>query len=386
MATPIKKPPVIANMNGGLNYNTATTAQKQGMQDNWTKLNTDSAHLGSEMARAQQVKTDLLKANPKANTADQDAYITKLSGISAGGAPQVGGGEAAPSKPTALDYTSALSQANQQLDPMYRQAVKRVQAQQYQNQLNGGELASARGGAHSGLAADLQNKVNIAAAGEISGLDAQRSSQAAQMAQALLERDQDVNFRNRQQDYTEKSGDAQFGLQREQFDYGKTRDGVADSQWNKSFDYNAGRDKVADGQWDKTFNRNVFTDDRNYNRGVFESDRGYNRDVFTDDRDYNRGVLESDRDYSLSKSKASSGGGGGSKSSTSGIADVNQPWTVSDMKSYINKNLPGSKTGPMGPPSPNQQATIENLILSNPNLSDKSVIQLYQYYGLKVPQ
>lgn len=373
MATPIAnqkpKTPVIANQNGGLNYNTATTAQKQGMQDNWTKLNSDSAYLGSEMARAQQVKTDRAKAGLATN--EQDDFITKLSGISAGGAPQLGG-ETAPAKPTALDYATALSQANNQLDPTYQRAVQNVKTQQYQNQLNGGELASARGGAHSGLAADLQNKVNMSAASDISGLDAQRASQAAEMAQALMYRDQDVNFRNRQQDYTEKSGDAQLGLSRDQFNYGKSRDLVTDGQWNKTFDYNAGRDKVADGQWQTTFDygktRDKVADGQwqdtfDYGKsrdlvGDSQWNKTFDRGAFESDRGYDRGVYESDRSYNTPKAAEAT--------------------TAESMRTYFDSMVQRDEnTGEI-----KNRAALEQSILSQPNLSDYDAYQLYLRYQM----
>lgn len=70
---------------GALNYNTATSAQKSAMENNWNRLNTDSAYLGSELERAQQVKA--ANAAKGLDTTEQDNYITKLSGISAGGGP-----------------------------------------------------------------------------------------------------------------------------------------------------------------------------------------------------------------------------------------------------------------------------------------------------------
>lgn len=75
-------PKTSAPATGALNYNTATTAQKQGMQDNWARLNSDSDYLTSEIARA-QAKI----AAPGTSAQDASAandYLTKLTGIASG--------------------------------------------------------------------------------------------------------------------------------------------------------------------------------------------------------------------------------------------------------------------------------------------------------------
>lgn len=301
-------------------------------------------------------------------------------------------GTAAAEKPAALTYDSALAQANSQLDPTYQRAVQNVYVGQHQNQLNAGELASAQGGAHSGLSADLQNKVNLAAASEVGDLDAKRASQAAEMAQALLQRDQDTTFRNRQQDFTEWQGKESLGLSRDQFNRG-----IVES--------------------DRGYDRGVLESDRDYNRGVTESDRSYEyqqgRDATTDkqwqeqfDEDTRRygldyalskastnaniaqgwaGIaLDKDKfNYSKSQDAAAAKAAGGSSAGV--IRDVNLPTTVGTMETYIKNKLPGGPTV-AGPPSPHQLQTIENMILSNPNLSEKDVITLYKKYGISVPQ
>lgn len=49
-------------------------------------------------------------------------------------------------------------------------------------------------------------------------------------------------------------------LQGQQFDYGKTRDNVADNQWKQTFDFNKDRAKTQDNQWQQSFDWNKTTD------------------------------------------------------------------------------------------------------------------------------
>ena len=87
-----------------------------------------------------------------------------------------------------MSYNDAMTQANMQLNPLYDTATAAAQAEGYQNNLNAGELSSAHGGAHSGLGADLQNKVNINTTNAIKQLAAERAAKAAGMATDLVNR------------------------------------------------------------------------------------------------------------------------------------------------------------------------------------------------------
>lgn len=97
-----------------------------------------------------------------------------------------------------MSFDQAQNQVKGQLDPLYAKAVENVRRQQYQNQLNAGQLAQNKGLAHSGLAADLQNKVNLQAQQDISNADADKQAKIAAMAQALQQQD----FNNYQNTYS----------------------------------------------------------------------------------------------------------------------------------------------------------------------------------------
>lgn len=90
---------------------------------------------------------------------------------------------------TQLSYDDARKQAAGQLDPIYQQALEEIQRQRFSNEQKAGNIAASRGLGRSGLAADLQNKVNIAAQQQSTGLAAQRASQEAQLAQSLIDKD-----------------------------------------------------------------------------------------------------------------------------------------------------------------------------------------------------
>ncbi|RUS42264.1 hypothetical protein [Cohnella sp. AR92] len=209
----------------------APDAQKQAIYDQFR------SNMTNEVYRKADSGIDLTDQN---NAYNVKLYNDRIASNNAKTGSESTGKEGfqAPSY-SAMDYATALSQANQQLDPLYQRAVENIKSQQWQNNLNAGETASAHGGAHSGLAADLQNKVNIAAASNIADADAQRSSKAAEIAQALVARSEDRADGLRQQAFNEYLGQANLDLSRDQFDYSKQ------------------------------------SDTRNYNRSVFESDRAY---------------------------------------------------------------------------------------------------------------
>lgn len=149
-----------------------------------------------------------------------------------------------------MDYNTAQKQALGQLDPLYQQGIKSIQQQQYQNNLQSGNVAAARGLGHSGLAADQLNKIAIASQGQIGDLNAQRMTQAATMATDLVNQDKQYDLQRRSTLFNEYASNRDYN-------YGVGRDKVADNQWNQQFnytkskdtrDYNyqVGRDKVAD--------------------------------------------------------------------------------------------------------------------------------------------
>jgi hypothetical protein len=102
-----------------------------------------------------------------------------------------------------LSYQDAQNQASQQLDPLYNRAVQNVNAQKYQNDVQSGQIAAARGLAHSGLAADMLNKNAIAAQGSVGDLNAQRMTQLAQMSMDMMNQDKQYSLQNRSQLYNE---------------------------------------------------------------------------------------------------------------------------------------------------------------------------------------
>lgn len=196
-----------------------------------------------------------------------------------------------------MDYKTAQTQALSQLDPLYQQNLKNLQANQVQQQNQSGQIAAARGLGHSGLAADQLNKISIATQGNIANLDAQRMSQAAQMAQQLVDNDKMYDLQRRGQLYSEYAGD-------------------------RSYNYNVGRDKVADNQWQKEYDYRKYTDDRSYNYTKTIDDRNFKyqqsrdkRQDFVTDREWNQmSPAEKQRmalQYSYSKKGSSGGGGGG---------------------------------------------------------------------------
>ena len=168
-----------------------------------------------------------------------------------------------------LNYDSAKKQAEDKYNPLFEQAVKGVQDQQYQNELNSGASAAVRGLGHSGLAQDALTKIAIASQGQIAGLNAQKMSNVADMAQGLVDKDTARGDALRSQMYNEYSDNRNFG-------YNKYRDSVGDAQYQNS--------RNDQNYWNAMGQYNT---DRNYNRDVFESDRGYNRDVLESDRNYN---------------------------------------------------------------------------------------------------
>lgn len=249
-----------------------------------------------------------------------------------------------------MNYDSAKSQAEQQFNPLYEQAIKNIKGQQYQNEVASGEVAANRGIAQSGLAADALNKIKIASQGQIADANTQRMSQIAALSQQMMERDQDRGDRLRSQAFSEYANnrDFDYGQQRDQvndgwrqteFDYQKAldtwnqnrttqrdqradmesdrgynyqtgRDKIADSRYNQEWNYNVGRDKVADSQWQQQFNEDVRRFGLNY-------------------------ALDKQRE-----ARIGSGGGGGSNGYPSGgdNSPKSKDQSYSDWLGYFNQN------------------------------------------------
>jgi hypothetical protein len=150
-----------------------------------------------------------------------------------------------------IDYATASKQANGQLDPLYQRAVAGVNQQKYANDVQAGQVAAARGLGHSGLAADQLNKIAIAAQGNVADLNAQKMTQAAQMARDMVSQDKQYSLQNRAQLYNEYNS-------------------------NRGYNYQLGRDKVGDKQWQNQFNYNKSLDSRNFNYQKGVDSRNFN--------------------------------------------------------------------------------------------------------------
>ncbi len=69
-----------------------------------------------------------------------------------------------------------------------------------------------------------------------------------------------------QRDYDRNvmESDRNYGLQREQFDYGKQQDAQQQANWQAQFDYGKQQDALAQQNWQAQFDRGVLESDRNY--------------------------------------------------------------------------------------------------------------------------
>ncbi|MED1949000.1 hypothetical protein [Brevibacillus centrosporus] len=145
-----------------------------------------------------------------------------------------------------LSYAEATKRAQSQLDPIYQQALQEIMRQRFSGEQQAGEYAAARGLGRSGLAADAQNKVNLAAMNQANTANLQRAQQTAQMAQALVDNDFSQAMTLRDQALREYLGTTQAGLETERFKYGQSRDTIEDAFRDKQF--NAGMD-----QWNRDY-------------------------------------------------------------------------------------------------------------------------------------
>jgi hypothetical protein len=179
-------------------------------------------------------------------------------------------------RPT-LSFDEAANRARQQLDPLYQRALENIRAQKYQNELNASEMASKRGLAHSGLAADQLTKIAIASQGQIASAEAEKAARIAELAQAMVERDQDRAFRERQQAFQEFLGNSDLGFRYDQFNYGKERDREMDNRYYDERDYNR---NMQNRQWYYQLGRDQEMDKRYWDERAYQ----HERDKVGDDR------------------------------------------------------------------------------------------------------
>jgi len=227
-----------------------------------------------------------------------------------------------------LTQADAQKQAEGVYNPLYDQAVKNIQSQQYQNELDSGQSAATRGLGHSGLAQDALTKIAIASQGQIADANAQKMSQVAQMANQMMQFDQNRGDNLRSQMYNEYNSDRNFGygqyrdqvndawtkanfddnnywkqqdqnnwqttfdynkgqdsihnaqtdagltgiyngqktLQGQQFDYNKSQDAIHNNQWQQNFDYGKSQDAIKNGQWQQDFNYKKAIDNRDWSQ------------------------------------------------------------------------------------------------------------------------
>ncbi|WNS74231.1 M23 family metallopeptidase [Bacillus sp. DTU_2020_1000418_1_SI_GHA_SEK_038] len=174
-----------------------------------------------------------------------------------------------PSSRQAMSYGEASDRAKQQLDPLYERALENVYKQRYQNELNASEVASKRGLSHSGLAADQMNKIGLATQSNVSDLDAQRAAKTAEMAQRMVEYDQNMALQERAAALSEYLGVEGLNLNREQFDFGKFTN-------QRDFDYNRSRDLIGDQRYNQQFDYQRALDERNFG---YQQSRDARRDA-----------------------------------------------------------------------------------------------------------
>lgn len=157
--------------------------------------------------------------------------------------------------------------------------------------------------------------------------------QLAQFAQEIYNQKMNNLYNN----YQLLQNKEQFNYQKErdqvadkkwqdEYDYQKERDQIADTQYQQQFDYNVSRDQVADKKWQDEFDYNKYINDRNYDYNVSRDQiadeqwrQQFDYDKYINDRNYNY-QLERDqvadsqwqKEYNLSKTKASKSSGSGS--------------------------------------------------------------------------
>lgn len=167
-------------------------------------------------------------------------------GSSSGGRSSSGGYSYSPYKAPSykpISYSQAQSRAQGQIDPVYQRALENVRQSIQPSKLNADQLAASRGGLHSGLAADLQNKVQINADSKMSDMESDRASKISQLAQAMVNQDFSQQNAIQQQAF-------QNWLSQQNFDYGIYRDQMGDQRWNDEFAFNKKlQEALTTGRW-----------------------------------------------------------------------------------------------------------------------------------------
>lgn len=230
-----------------------------------------------------------------------------------------------------------------------------------------------------------QGNFNAAIQGVEQGLADDRNTAAQAIMARAYQLEQDA--KNFDLDYAGVFGQGQNGgplsLAARQQAYNQYAD-------NRDYNYQVGRDQVADDRWKAEFDENKRQYGEQFAYQKLRDKIGDDRWKAEFDEDVRRfGIDDAWRKYQEKQvaSRAASGGGsgrssGGNKPSSDGvIKDLNKPRTVDSMITYIKNNTPG--IGNMqGPPPPNMLEFIENAILSNPNLSEKQIDELYAKFGI----
>lgn len=144
-----------------------------------------------------------------------------------------------------ISYSEAQSRAQGQIDPIYTRALENVRASIQPSKLDADQVAAARGGLHSGLAADLQNKVQINANSKMADLQGDQASKIAQLAQAMV--DQDFN----QQQSIQQNAFQQW-LASQNFDFGVFQNQQNNTRADSQFEF------------DKWLQQNMLFPDRVY--------------------------------------------------------------------------------------------------------------------------
>lgn len=188
----------------------------------------------------------------------------------------------------------------------------------------GKEKATAADRINQELIADYQNR--------LSDLEAQERQEAFQREQ--------FEYQKERNDVADQQWQQQFGYQQErdkvgdtqwqaQFDYGKERDAKSDEQWQKQFDqskdqwqqqfdYGKDRDKVSDEQWQKSFD---YQDKSNQQQIALQYLNNMLQNGGTPSDDLLKQAGISREDYNQMKKKQSGGGGRSSTKKTTGDGD-----------------------------------------------------------------
>ena len=143
-----------------------------------------------------------------------------------------------------LSMQDARLQANDELGSLYERALQNMQTSVADSQTQAAEQAAARGMGSSGLSQDAMNKIAIAGLSQRGNLEAERTQKVASLARQLMERDQDLGFRERQQAFQEWSGEQGMKMDQDRFAYQQKND-LRNHNFDKErFDYQQKNDTL----------------------------------------------------------------------------------------------------------------------------------------------